>query len=172
MLKTRTLSPPTPPFLHLLCKARMLSKHSWNKIHLRVEFTINLHLCIALYCKKKTPSCPQEKLIWLGHGALCCGDANSATWAALPRLCSVQVSLCCSSKDPCCCPCTLLVLQGCLVHGLFVKVQTGKVLSAPCSFPHRFDRGRKTFSVIFYVSVFTYIVNFESFLLRVLSVSQ
>lgn len=34
----------------------------------------------------------------------------------------------------------------------------------PCSFPHRFDRGRKTFGLVFYVSIFRHVVNFESFL--------
>ena len=84
----------------------MLSQHLRNEIHLRVEFNIYLHLCIALYRKMKAPSCLQAELYltWLGRGAPCCGDASSATWAAPPRLCSAQVSLCCSSEGPRCHP--------------------------------------------------------------------
>lgn len=177
ILKIRTL----PPLLHfyfflrLIFKARMLSKHSWNGIYLKVGFNINLCLCIALYYKVTAPSCLQEELYltWLGCWALCCGDASSATWAALPWLCSARGSFCCSLADSCCCPCTLLASQGCLVHGLFVKLQTEKVLSTPVPFAIDLsDSGRKNFELAFYVSIFMYVVNFENFLFCILLVSQ
>lgn len=144
-------------FLHLIFKARLLAKHSRNKIRLRVELNINLQLCTAWYHKMKAVSCRRQDAECCAMGMpalsprwLCRGFAQSRSHpAALQRF---QL-----------CQCTVLALQGCLVHGLLVKARKEKVLYIPWSFSHS-DRGRKTFLLLFYISVLMTTVNFESIL--------
>lgn len=87
----------------------------------------------------------------LSPGWLHCGFAQSRSHPA-------------ASQRPQLCLCMVLALQGCLVHGLLVKAPRGKVLSTPCSFPRRRDRGSKTSLLLFYISILMTTVNFESIL--------
>lgn len=127
-LKIRMVWLPTSPFWHFIFKARLLSKHSRNKICLRVEFNINLQLCTACYPKMKAASCPRQDaeccamgMPALSPGWLCWGSAQSSSHpAALQRPHPAPGHGAGTAGLPCAC--------------LLVQAWKGKVLSTPDPF--------------------------------------